>query len=70
MITIIQTGLGDCFFRFHCIRGDIQISSECTMAVPLPRGSPLTRPPILPPKFGPSCRIPPYAISVIILDRL
>ncbi len=40
------------------------------MAVPLPRGSPLTRPPILPPEFVPPCRISPYAISVIILGRL
>ncbi len=32
--------------------------------------TPLTRPPILPPKLVPPCRIPSYAISVIILGRL
>ncbi len=40
------------------------------LAVPLPRSSPLTRHPILPPIFVPPCRIPPYAIGVIILGRL
>ncbi len=52
------------------IRGDIQISTGRTTAVPLPRSYPLTRPPILPPIFVPPCRIPPYAIDVIILGRL
>ncbi len=51
-------------------RGDIQISTGRTMAVPLPRSSPLVRPPILPPEIVPACRIPPYGISVIILGRL
>ncbi len=41
------------------VRGDIQVSTGCTMAVPLPRSSSLTRSPILPPEFVPSCRIPP-----------
>ncbi len=56
--------------RGYCdryIRGDIHISTGRTMAVPLPRSSPLTRLPILPPIF---VRIPPYAIGVIILGRL
>ncbi len=52
------------------IRGDIQISTERTMAVPLPRRFPLTRPPILPPIFIAPCHIQPYAIGVIILGRL
>ncbi len=52
------------------IRGDIQISTGRTMAVPLPRSSPLTRPPLLPPEYVPPCRIPPYARSVIILGSL
>ncbi len=52
------------------VRGDIQISTGRTMAVPLPRSPPLTRLPIFPPEFVPPSRIPPYAISVIILGRL
>ncbi len=59
--------------RVYCyryIRGDLQISIGRTMAVPFHRSSPLTRPRILPPEFVPPCRIPPYAISVIILCRL
>ncbi len=59
--------------RGYCdryIRGDIQISTGRTMAVPLPGSSPLTRPPILSPIFVPPFRIPPYAIGVIILGRL
>ncbi len=52
------------------IREDIQVSTGRTMAVPLPRSSPLTSPPILPPEFVPPCHILPYAISVIILSRL
>ncbi len=52
------------------IRGDIQVSTGRTTAVPLPRSSPLTRPPILPPEYVPPCRIPPYARSVIILGSL
>ncbi len=40
------------------------------MAVPLPRSSPLTRPPIPPPKFVTPCCIHPYAITIIILVRL
>ncbi len=51
------------------IRGDIQISTGHTMAVPLPRSSCLTRPTIHPPVFVPPCRIPAYAIRVIILGR-
>ncbi len=42
------------------IRGDIQVASGCTMAVPLPRNHPLTRPPISPPELVPPCRIPPF----------
>ncbi len=45
-----QTAIGDCE-RF--IREDIQVATGCTVAVPLPRSSPLTRPPILPPDFVP-----------------
>ncbi len=59
--------------RGYCdryIRGDIKISTGRTMAVPLPRSSPLTRPPILPPIFVPPCQIRPYVIGVIILGRL
>ncbi len=59
--------------RGYCeryIRGDIQISTGRTMAVPLPRDSPLTLTPILPPEFVPPYRIPPYAIRVISLGRL
>ncbi len=60
--------------RGYCdryIRGGIQISTGRTMTVPLPRSSPLIRPQILPhPEFVPPCRIPPYAISVIIIGRL
>ncbi len=59
--------------RGYCdryIRGDIQISTGRTMAVPLPRSSPLTRPPILPLIFVPPCHIQPYVTDVIILDRL
>ncbi len=52
------------------IRGDIQISTGRTMAVPLPRSCPLTRPPILPPIFVPPCHIQPNVIDVIILGRL
>ncbi len=52
------------------IRGDIQVSTGRTMAVPHPRNSPLTCPSILPPEFVPPCRISPYAISVTILGRL
>ncbi len=52
------------------IRGDIQISTGRTMTVPLPRGSPLTLPPILPPIFVPPCHIQPYVIDVIIFGRL
>ncbi len=58
-------GYCDCY-----IRGDTQISTGRKMAVSLPRSSPQTRPPILPPIFVPPCRIPPYAIGVIILGRL
>ncbi len=50
--------------------GDIQISTGRTMAVPLPRSSPVTRPPILPPIFVPPCYIQPYVIDVVIVDRL
>ncbi len=52
------------------IRGDIQVSTGRTMAVPLSRSSPLTCPSILPPEFVPPSRISPYAISVTILGRL
>ncbi len=48
-----KTARGDCE-RF--IHGDIQVSTGCMMAVPLPRSSPLTRPPLLPPEFFPPCR--------------
>ncbi len=41
------------------IRGDIQVSTGWTMALPLPRSSPLTRPPILPPEFVPPYLTPP-----------
>ncbi len=43
------------------IRGDIQVSTGCTIAVPLPSSSSLTRPPDT---------LHPDAITVIILDRL
>ncbi len=62
-----QTARGNCD---RYIRGDIQVSTGRTMAVPLPRSSPLTRPLYSPPEFVPPCRIPPYAIGVIILGRL
>ncbi len=42
----------------RAIRGDIQVATECTVAVPLPRSSPLTHPPIFHPEFVPPCRIP------------
>ncbi len=59
---------GDCE-RF--IRGDIQVATGRTMAVPLPRSSPLTRPPISSQEFAPPCRnSPPYAITVINLGCL
>ncbi len=35
------------------IRGDIQVATGCTMAVPLPRSPPLTRQPTSPPKLVP-----------------
>ncbi len=57
-------------YRDRYIRGDIQISTGRTMAAPLTRSSPLTRPPILPPIFVPPCYIQPYVIDVIILGRL
>ncbi len=41
------------------IRGDIQVAVGCTVAVPLPRSSPLTRPPIPAPELVPPCRIRP-----------
>ncbi len=41
------------------IRGDIQVATECTVAVRLPRSSPLTRPRIFPPDFVPPCCILP-----------
>ncbi len=50
-----QAARGDCE---RSIRGDIQVATGCTVAVPLPRSSPLTHPPILPPEFIPPCRIP------------
>ncbi len=62
-----QVARGNCD---RYIRGDIQISTGRTMAVPLPRSSPLIRPPILPPIFVPPCHIQPYVIDVIILGRL
>ncbi len=51
-----QTAREDCE---HLIHGDIQVSTGCMIAVPLPRNSSLTRPPMLPPEFVPPCRIPP-----------
>ncbi len=59
-----STGRGYCD---RYIRGDIQISTGRTV---VPRSSPLTRPPILPPIFVPPCHIQPYVIDVIILGRL
>ncbi len=59
--------------RGYCdryIRGDVQISTGRTMAVPLPRSSPLTRPPKPPPLKVPPGHIQPSAIGVIILGRL
>ncbi len=55
-----QDARGDCE-RF--IRGGIQVVTGCTVAVPLPRSSPLTRPTILPPELVPSCRIPPLGYN-------
>ncbi len=45
-----QPPIGDCE-RF--IGGDIQVATERTVAVPLPRSSPLIHPPILPPELVP-----------------
>ncbi len=55
---------------------DIQVATGCTVAVPLPRSSPLIRPPIIPPEFVPICRFPPlcyycnYSWSSIVIFTL
>ncbi len=51
-----QIARGNCDLN---IREDFCVSSCQTMAVPLPRSSPLTRPSTLPPEFVPPCRVPP-----------
>ncbi len=59
-----QPARGD-YERF--IRGDIQVATGDTMAVPLPRSPHLTRRPISPPELVPPL---PNAIFVINLGRL
>ncbi len=49
------------------VRGDIRVSTGRAMVVPLPRSSPLTRPPIIPPEFVPPCRIPPMLLVQLFL---
>ncbi len=55
---------------------DIQVSTGCTVAVPLPRSSPLIRPPIIPCEVVPPCRSPPlcyycnYSWSSIVIFTL
>ncbi len=48
-------------------KGEIQVATGSTVAVPLSRSSSLTRPPILSSEFVPSCRTRPYAFTVTIL---
>ncbi len=55
--------------RDRFIREDIQVATGCTVAVPLPKSSPLTRPRYSLPNLSHIVVSRPYAIIVIILGR-
>ncbi len=66
-LVLEQAARGDCERSIHA---DIQVTTGRTVAVPLPKGSPLTCPPILPPELVNRITSHPYVITVIKLIKL